>query len=123
MTDNEKLFETLGELLYVVTMADGIILDSERDKLKELLQDHNWASEISWSFNYEEAKKSSVEDVYAKVIAVCSRIGPSPIYNEFIESMEQIAKADDNVDEAETKIINSFSIDLIERFKRDIKNL
>ena len=37
MTDKEKLYETLGELLYAVALADGIIQKSEKNSLKELL--------------------------------------------------------------------------------------
>lgn len=120
MIDTEKLYETLGELIYAVAMADGIIKDSEREALKDLLKDHSWAKEINWSFNYEESKQNSVEDAYSKVISVCTRIGPSPIYKEFIESMELLANADGVVDTEEQNIINSFSNDLIERFKKDV---
>lgn len=123
MTDTEKLYETLGELLYVVAKADGVIQESERDTLKKILKKHSWADEIKWSFDYEEANKHSVDDVYAKVISVCTRIGPSPIYNEFIESMNLIANADNQLDDQESKTINSFSSDLIERFKKDISSL
>lgn len=123
MTDTEKLYETLGELLYVVAKADGVIQDSERESLKELLKNHIWAKEINWSFNYEEAKQSSVEDAYNKVIAVCTRIGQSPIYEEFIESMKLIADADNQVYKSEEAVINSFSDDLITRFRKDIANL
>lgn len=123
MTDTEKLYETLGELLYVVAKADGIIQDSERDALKTMLKNHKWAKEINWSFNYEDSKQNSVQDAYDKVISVCTRIGPSPIYKEFIESMELIATADANIDKTETTIMDSFSKDLIERFKKDISNI
>lgn len=120
MTDTEKLYETLGELLYVIAKADGVIQESERNVLKEFLQKHNYAYEINWSFKYEDSNQNSVEDLYQKVISVCSRIGPSPIYTEFIEAMQLIANADDVLDVSESKIINSFSLDLIERFQKDI---
>lgn len=120
MTDTEKLYETLGELLYVVAKADGTIQDKERSSLENLLKGHKSASEIKWSFDYEETKQNSVEDTYAKVIAVCHRIGPSPIYNEFIEAMDILAKAYNGIENEESKIINSFSSDLIARFKKDL---
>jgi len=123
MTDNEKLYETLGELIYVVALADGIIDDSERKALDEILKKHSYADEIKWSFKYEESKQNSVEDVYSKVIAVCHRIGPSPIYEEFIQVMNTMANADETIDESESKVINSFSADLIERFKKDIERV
>ena len=86
---------------------------------KNYFKDHVWSSEINWSFDYEESKQNTVEDAYGKVIAVCTRIGPSPIYKEFIEAMKIIANADGIVDDKESDIINSFSKDLIERFRKD----
>lgn len=123
MTDTEKLYETLGELLYVVAMADGVIQDDEREALKKMLENHSWAKEISWSFNYEESKNSSIESLYEKVISVCSKIGPSPIYEEFIESINVLANADQNLDSKEEKVISSFSKDLVEQFSKDISAL
>jgi len=123
MTDQEKLYETFGELLYIIAKADGVIQDEERNSIAELLKDHKWASEIKWSFNYEEEKENSIDDLYKKVISVCHRIGPSPIYNEFIEGMNVIAKASNGVEDAESKKIASFSKDLIARFIADIEKL
>ena len=123
MTDQEKLYETLGELLFVIAKADGVIQDEERDALTKLLKDHSWATDIEWSFNYEESKQPSIEDLYDKVIIACHRVGPSPIYTEFISSMETVASASNGVDKDEDGLIKSFSADLIKRFSEDIDKL
>lgn len=123
MTDKEKLYETLGELLYVVAKADGVIQTEERAALKEILKGHEWANQIEWSFNYEESKQPTIDDLYNKVITVCHRIGPSPVYDEFIKSMKILAEASDGIDKDESKIIRSFSNDLIARFKKDIEGI
>lgn len=123
MTETEKLYETLGELLFVIAKADGIIQDEERTSLNQLLKNHPWASEIKWSFNYEESKESSVEETYNKVINFCHKHGPSPVYNEFIDAMTFIAKSSNGIDQNESNIISSFSTDLIERFHRDVDKL
>lgn len=120
MTDQEKLYETLGELLFVIAKADGVIQDEERGALTKLLKNHSWARDIEWSFNYEESKQPSIEELYDKVIIACHRIGPSLIYTEFISSMNAIADASSGVDEDEDGIIKSFSADLIKRFSEDI---
>jgi len=121
MLDEEKLYDILGELLYVVAKADGVIQDSEREALKTLLQDHKFGKEIAWSFKYEESKENTVEETYSKIIASCHRIGPSPLYAEFIDAMNTIAEASEGIVEDESKVIKSFSHDLIERFKKDMK--
>ena len=92
MKANEKLYETLGELLYAVAKADGVIQKEETDKLDQLLASHPWVKEIKWSFNYEVSKNSSVEEIYKKVISFCQGYGPSIVYPEFIDSMKAIAK-------------------------------
>jgi len=123
MTDEAKLFETMGELLYVVAMADGIVQSEEKEELKFMLDGHMWASGISWSFQYESAKKNDVEQVYLKALNFCQKYGPSPHYVEFIVAMKMIAKASDGIDNDEDKAIRSFSTDLISRFQADIEHL
>lgn len=120
MRDTEKLYETLGELLFVVAKADGIIQDAEKESLKELLAGHSWAEQIKRSFDYEVNKNASVEDVYNKVISFCHSYGPTAEYEEFISAMKIIADAAEGTVDSESKIINSFSRDLIARFQRDL---
>lgn len=123
MTDKEKLYETLGELLYAVAMADGVVQKKEKNALDTLLKSHNWSSEIKWSFNYELSKESDVQDMYAKAINFCQNYGPAPEYLEFIEAMKIIADSANGTDKNESKIINSFSKDLISQFQKDISLL
>lgn len=123
MTDKEKLYETLGELLYVVAKADGVIQSEEREALLKILENHKWAAEISWSFNYEDLHNSSVEDIYKKVINSCHSYGPSAEYVEFIAAMKTLAAASEGINASESKVINSFSSDLIERFQNDLEKL
>lgn len=123
MTEKEKLYEVLGELLYVIAKADGVIQNEERDALKKLLKNHSWASDVNWSFNYEESKNSSAEEIYKKVIIFCQSYGPTPEYDEFIDAMKFVANASEGIDESESQIINSFSKDLITRFQRDLDQI
>jgi uncharacterized tellurite resistance protein B-like protein len=120
MRDTEKLYETLGELLFAVAKADGIIQDAEKDSLTDLLANHSWAKQIQWSFDYEANKNTSVEEVYKKVINFCHSYGPTPEYDEFISAMKVIADAAEGTVDSESKIINSFSNDLIARFQKDL---
>lgn len=123
MSDKEKLYETLGELLFCIAKADGVIQEEEKESLQKLLKNHSWASEIKWSFYYEEANNSSLEETYNKVINFCHAYGPAPEYEEFIEAMKIVAEASDGIDKDESELINSFSKDLIERFQRDLDRL
>lgn len=120
MRDTEKLYETLGELLYAIAKADGIIQDEEKESLNELLKGHTWAEQVKWSFEYEADKNPSVEEVYNKVLNFCHSYGPAPQYEEFISAMKIIADAAEGTVDSESKIINSFSTDLIARFQRDL---
>ncbi len=120
MTEQEKLYETLGELLYVVAMADGLIQKEEVDALKDIFKDHPWGKEVDWSFNYETSKHSNVEDVYKKAIGFCQDHGPSEYYREFIGAMNILAASTNGIDQNEEKVISSFSTDLIAKFQKDL---
>ncbi|MBI9059991.1 MAG: hypothetical protein JEZ01_19655 [Labilibaculum sp.] len=123
MRKEEKLYEVFGELLYAIAKADGVIQPSEKETLVQLLKNHSLGSEILWSFEFEEAHNSSVEEIYNKVINFCHMYGPAPQYDEFISAMKIVAEASDGITERESKIINSFSKDLMERFQCDIDKL
>lgn len=120
MTDKERLYETLGELLFTVAKADGVIQNEEKEALDQLLANHSSGKEIKWSFNYEANKNSTVEETYNKVIDFCKNYGPAPEYVEFIDSMKTIANATNGIDKSEATIIDSFSADLIARFQKDL---
>ena len=121
MSEKEKLYETLGELLYAVAKSDGVIQEEETEALKKLFENHPWGKEIMWSFNYEDNKASTVDEVYNKVISYCHSIGATPEFEEFKSAMNTIAQAADGVDAKEDKIITSFSKDLIIRFQKDLE--
>ncbi len=121
--DKEKLYETLGELIYVIALADGVIQQEETDILNELLNTHKWAANIKWSFDYEVEHNNDPADIYKKVIYACHEYGPTPEYDEFIEVMQMVASASEGVDEHESEKINAFSKDLIDRFRKDTENI
>ncbi|TRX66384.1 TerB family tellurite resistance protein [Carboxylicivirga sp. M1479] len=119
----EKLYEVLGELLYAIAKADGIVQSEEKERLKELFNNHAFGSDIVWSFEYEVSKSTPIDEIYNKVINFCHSYGPAPQYDEFIKAMKIIAEAADGIQEGEAKIIESFSKDLLERFQRDTDKL
>ena len=121
--NHEKLYETFGELLYVVAMADGLIQEEEVSALETVLAEHPWAADIKWSFNYERKKERGVEEVYAKVLDYCTHAGPSPEYQNMIEVMEAIAKSSNGVDTDEKEVMDTFANTLIETFKKDMKGI
>jgi uncharacterized tellurite resistance protein B-like protein len=123
MKKKERLYEALGELIYAVAKADGLIQKEEFSMLDSLLKDHPWASTIKWSFDYEVSKNQSLNDIYEKAINHCQNYGQAPEYIEFIDIMSKIAEASSGIDKKEQKLISSFSSDLVERFKKDIAAL
>lgn len=123
MDRQERLYDVLGELLYAIAKADGVIQKEETDALNRLLSNHAYGNEIKWSFDYESTKDSSVEEIYNRVINFCHGHGPAAEYDEFIKAMKVIAEAANGVEDTESNIINSFSKDLLERFERDTQRL
>ena len=121
MKEKEKLYETLGELLYAVAVADGVIQPSETDRLQEIVSNHSWGKTIKWSFDYEARKQNTFQDVYNKVINYCHSYGPAPEYNEFLELISLVADASEGIDKHEELVISNFSKHLVERFKEDLR--
>jgi len=123
MSDKEKLYDAFGELIYAIAMADGVIQEEELDALNEILENHPWASQISWSFQYEAAKEHDVDEVYAKVIDFCKYYGPTQEYAEMVDVMQKIAEASDGVDFNEEIIIESFQNDLTAHFNLELDKM
>ena len=122
MENKEKLYDAFGELVYVVAMADGIIQPEEKKALHKIIQEHPWASEIEWSFNYEVEKHQDIDYLYKRVLDACHQNGPDPEYQFLIEILETVAQASSHTDD-EKKIIDKFTHELTERFKKDIDKL
>jgi len=123
MVSRDRLYQTFGELLYVIAKSDGVIQDEEVHTLEEILKAHPKGKEIKWSFDYESKNDSSIDALYKKVIEVFSDNGPDEEYDFMIYALTKIAEATNGVDANEEKVIHSFSEDLLERFKKDIDNL
>lgn len=116
MSDNTKLYDAFGELLYVLAKSDGEIQESERETLNNILANHPWSKEIIWSFNYESNKENNLEDIYKKVIYACHEIGPNPEYQFMIDVLEAVADSSLGIDEVERQVIDNFRRDLLDEF-------
>ncbi|WP_010181698.1 tellurite resistance TerB family protein [Aquimarina agarilytica] len=123
MKDIRKLYETFGELIYVIAMIDGVIQPEELKVIEEKLSDHPWGEDIKWSFDYEVSRGSTVDELYKKVISYCKIHGPDPEFDFLIDILEEVAKANDGVNSEEQKLIDNFSKDLLEKFKMDLSEI
>lgn len=112
----ERLYDALGELIYAVAKADGLVQDEEASRLEDILQHHLWASKVQWSFDYEKTRQTTLEDAYAKALDTCKAYGPAPEYDYLFEILYEIAKASDGVNVAEAKIIVRLKMDLKNHF-------
>ncbi|MBQ4822045.1 TerB family tellurite resistance protein [Aquimarina sp. MMG016] len=121
MVSKDRLYQTFGELLYVVAMSDGVIQKEEIQTLEEILMGHPKGNEIKWSFDYENDQQSDIETLYKKVIEVFSDNGPDEEYDFMIYALSKIAEASKGTDAKEEAVIQNFSRDLLERFKKDIE--
>lgn len=115
-TDNTKLYDAFGELLFVLVKADGEFQEEERETLNKILANHHWSKEILWSFNYESKNNHDLDDLYKKVLFACYDIGPNPEYQFMIEVLEAVAESSLGIVETERKIIESFKQDLLTEF-------
>lgn len=121
MIAKERLYDAFGELIYAVALADGAIQNEEITKLNEILNKHQWAKEIEWSFNYEKSKSITVKDAYTKAMSTFKDYGPDPEYQNMLEVMLEVAKAFNGIVPEEQKIIDDFQKELREKFIKDVE--
>ncbi len=114
--NKEQLYEAFGELIYAVAKADGLVQDEEVQALQDILQQHAWAQEVEWSFNYEVKNQKDINDAYDRALDTFREYGPTPEYEYLIEILEKVAQASDGIDSKEEKIIQGFQEDLKTRF-------
>lgn len=112
-----KLYDAMGEMIYAVALADGVIEPAETQKLEEMLKAHPWANAIQWSFNYEMDRKPGIEESFKKAMSVFQAYGPSPEYAFLMETLDQIAKASDGISPEEKRLIDRFHHQLLDHFQ------
>jgi uncharacterized tellurite resistance protein B-like protein len=119
MAEIDKLYEAFGELVYAVAKADGAIQNEERIALEDVLKDNKWASDIIWSFNYEDKKSKTVKEAYSKAIDIFKHHGPFSEYEKFADVLELVAFAFQGISKEEKEIISNFRNELTTVFKND----
>jgi uncharacterized tellurite resistance protein B-like protein len=119
----ERLYDVFGDLLYVVAKADGIVQKEEVAVLERVIAKHPWAKEIEWAFNYDLEKNTSVDYLYNKVIDFCHEFGPNPEYKFLVDVLEEVANASGKINKKEMVVINKFTTELTNRFKKDLDKL
>ncbi|CAL2107716.1 TerB family tellurite resistance protein [Tenacibaculum sp. 190524A02b] len=123
MKSAHKLFESFGELLYVVAMADGSIQKEEMEVIEKRLADHKWGDDIKWSFNYEVNKQNDVNKLYKKVIAYCEDHGPDEEYEFLLDVLEEVSRSSNGIVKEEREVMDNFTNDLIKKFREDIERI
>ena len=112
----ERLYDALGELIYAVAMADGLVQAEEIERLQQVLLAHPWSREIKWSFDFENSREQSVEEAFSKAIETCKEYGPSTEYAFLFEVLQAIAAASHGTDTNEAIIIQRFKNEIKEHF-------
>ncbi len=112
----ERLHDAMGELIYAVAKADGLVQEMETQKLEEILQHHPWASQVHWSFHYEQNRNNALEEAYAKALETCKAYGPTEEYEFLFEVLYEIAKASHGLNAEEAQLIVRFKLDLKAHF-------
>lgn len=116
MSDKALLYDAFGEFIYAIAMADGEIQKEEREKLQEILRDHEWAKEIGWSFKYEEERRNTVQHAYLKAMDICLEHGPDPEYEFLLKALEEVAEASSGISEEEAALLTKFRFELMDEF-------
>jgi uncharacterized tellurite resistance protein B-like protein len=116
MKSRARLYDAFGELIYTVSLADGMIQPEELDKIHEVLMNHPWGQEIKWSFNYEARKKNNPKEAYEKALQVLKEHGPDEEYVFLVDILEQIAEASNGIVPEERRVLNQVQDNLRGQF-------
>jgi len=116
MQSRSRLYHAFGELIYTVSLADGMIQLEELDKLHEVLINHPWGQEIKWSFDYEALKNSDSQETYDRALQVLIDHGPDEEYVFLVDILEQIAEASNGIVPEEREVIDSIQQSLRDHF-------
>ncbi len=108
------LYDAFGQIIYAVAIADGEVQDEEIDKLHETIENHPWAREIVWSFNYETTRNRPIHTTLQKAMAVFEQYGPCEEYEFFIDLVERVADAFDGIVPQEEEILELLREELLE---------
>ena len=122
MVKRERLYDAFGELIYTIAIADGDIQSEELKALEKLISNHPWAKEIQWSFNYENSKRHTIDEVFEHAINTCKENGPDPEYKYLLDVMIKVAEAFNGIIPEERKLIDNFKMNLTKRFEADLRN-
>jgi tellurite resistance protein len=122
MIKKERLYDAFGELINAIAMADGEVQEEEVRSLERHLNQHPWAKEIKWSFNYENEKQKTVEESYNNAIGICMENGPDPEYKYLLDVMTSVASSFGGIVPQEKKILDDFRNDLLNRFVKDLED-
>jgi hypothetical protein len=122
MVTKVELYDAFGELIYALAKADGVIQGEEITALEDIVKDHPWASEITWSFKYEKRNDKPLSEVYDKALMICQEYGACPDYPFLFEVLDKIAAAAEGVHDKEQKVIDNFKKELMEKFMNDAEN-
>lgn len=119
----KKLYESFGQLIYVLAMADGTIQEEELDVIEKKLAKHPHGKEIKWAFEAEIKKKSSPKKLFKKAIAQLEKNGADRRYFFIIDLLEEIAEASNGIDKDEEELINSVKNKMQTSLKSEIERI
>lgn len=116
MVSQARLHDAFGEIIYAVSIADGLIQEEELNVVNEKLKDLSWGDDAKWSFHWERKKGTDLKTAYLRALETFKENGPTPHYYELIEILEEIAKASDGFERKEGQVISIFNKSLRSHF-------
>jgi len=117
-TPNKELQDAFGKVVYALAKIDGEVQQVEIDVFREQIANHEWAQEISLSFEDAKQLDSDPNVVFLKAMRVFRFNGSSEHYPFFIDLLEKIAESHDGVVPEERKMIDRFKESLLEGVNR-----
>ncbi|MEN7548030.1 hypothetical protein AAG747_08920 [Rapidithrix thailandica] len=117
----DDLFQSFGELLYVIFNQDNGISDHQFQGIRQTLQQVSWGEEVYWSFQYEAQHHPEPEKLFYQVLDAFSQFGPQETYAPFFTLILHLIHQSESSDlkEQRLKKFERFRFLIMERFQND----
>jgi len=117
----EDVYHAFGELMYAVALADGEIQQEEIIRFNKIIEKHQFAHKIKWSFFHEQEENTPLKVALEKALKTLTTYGPFEDLPFLFKALEEIALAFNGIVIEERNLIDNFRKDLHEQFKKDMR--
>lgn len=107
-----ELYQSFASLIYAVAMADGILMNEEKDAIRKVIGNHPMMAPLNSLFESKEKLEISIVSAYYEVMTYIKQNKPDPEFSFLVQVLESLSSLSEGVEEEEGNLVEEFIIDL-----------